>query len=98
MSTTISVVGVHVLDTHVMGVESIPSGSDGQLVETIRRGRVVGQVGTGRFLNLSHIGASICSGLGQVGRVGQVSHRTFTGLQGTKLRSLKSRREASLLT
>lgn len=32
----IAVVGVHVLDTHVIGVESIPDGSDGQLVETIR--------------------------------------------------------------
>ena len=32
----IAAVGVHVLDTHVIGVESIPAGSDGQLVEKIR--------------------------------------------------------------
>ena len=32
----IATVGVHVLDTHVIGIESIPEGSDGQLVETIR--------------------------------------------------------------
>ena len=32
----IATVGVHVLDTHVIGIESIPDGSDGQLVETIR--------------------------------------------------------------
>jgi hypothetical protein len=33
---TVAAVGVHVLDIHVIGVESIPSGSEGQLVETIR--------------------------------------------------------------
>ena len=33
---SIATVGVHVLDTHVIGVESIPERSDGQLVETIR--------------------------------------------------------------
>ena len=32
----IATVGVHVLDTHVTGIESIPPGSDGQLVESIR--------------------------------------------------------------
>ena len=32
----IACVGVHVLDTHVIGIESIPERSDGQLVETIR--------------------------------------------------------------
>ncbi len=32
----VAAVGVHVLDTHVIGIESIPDGSDGQLVETIR--------------------------------------------------------------
>ena len=31
----IAVVGVHVLDTHVIGITSIPEGSQGQLVETI---------------------------------------------------------------
>ena len=29
---TVAAVGVHVLDTHVLGIESIPAGSDGQLV------------------------------------------------------------------
>ncbi len=32
----VAAVGVHVLDTHVIGIESIPDGSEGQLVETIR--------------------------------------------------------------
>ena len=32
----IATVGVHVLDTHVIGIESIPDGSEGQIVETIR--------------------------------------------------------------
>ena len=32
----IATVGVHVLDTHVLGIESIPEGSDGQLVTDIR--------------------------------------------------------------
>jgi hypothetical protein len=32
----IASVGVHVLDIHVLGIESIPEGSAGRLVETIR--------------------------------------------------------------
>ena len=36
MTMTVAAVGVHVLDTHVLGIESIPAGSEGQLVETIR--------------------------------------------------------------
>ncbi|OOK76928.1 pfkB family kinase domain protein [Mycobacterium kansasii] len=32
----IAVVGVHVLDTHVLGITSIPEGSQGQLVPTIK--------------------------------------------------------------
>ena len=32
----IAVAGVHVLDVHAVGIESIPDGSEGQLVETIR--------------------------------------------------------------
>lgn len=32
---TIATVGVHVLDVHVVGIESIPEGSDGALVESI---------------------------------------------------------------
>ena len=41
MSTTrISVVGVHVLDTHVIGVESIPSGSDDRVADIVENKRV----------------------------------------------------------
>ena len=32
----IATIGVHVLDTHLIGAQSIPAGSDGQLVDTIR--------------------------------------------------------------
>ena len=55
----VSVVGVHVLDTHVIGVESIPSGSDGQLVETIRLSAAGTAGGTG--LVLSRLGADVAS-------------------------------------
>ena len=55
----VSVVGVHVLDTHVIGVESIPSGSDGQLVETIRMSAAGTAGGTG--LVLSRLGADVAS-------------------------------------
>ena len=60
----IATVGVHVLDTHVVGIESIPGGSDGQLVETIR----VSAAGTagGTALVLSRLGASVSS-FGAVG-------------------------------
>jgi sugar/nucleoside kinase (ribokinase family) len=55
----IATVGVHVLDTHVIGIESIPDGSDGQLVETIR----VSPAGTagGTAVILSRLGAEVSS-------------------------------------
>lgn len=55
----VATVGVHVLDTHVIGIESIPAGSDGQLVETIR----VSAAGTagGTALVLSRLGAEVRS-------------------------------------
>lgn len=65
MSTMkIATVGVHVLDTHVIGIESIPSGSDGQLVETIRMS-AAGTAG-GTALVLSRLGAEVTS-FGAVG-------------------------------
>lgn len=60
----IATVGVHVLDTHVIGIESIPGGSDGQLVETIRMS-AAGTAG-GTALVLSRIGAEVLS-FGAVG-------------------------------
>jgi len=55
----IATIGVHVLDTHVIGIESIPDGSDGQLVETIR----VSPAGTagGTAVILSRLGAEVVS-------------------------------------
>lgn len=60
----IATVGVHVLDTHVIGVESIPDGSSGQLVETIR----LSPAGTagGTAVVLSRLGAEVTS-FGAVG-------------------------------
>lgn len=55
----VSVVGVHVLDTHVIGVESIPEGSEGQLVETIRMSAAGTAGGTG--LVLARLGADVAS-------------------------------------
>jgi sugar/nucleoside kinase (ribokinase family) len=54
-----AVVGVHVLDTHVVGITAIPDGSDGQLVETI----TVSAAGTagGTALVLSRLGARVRS-------------------------------------
>ncbi len=60
----IATVGVHVLDTHVIGIESIPSGSDGQLVETIRMSPA-GTAG-GTAVVLSRLGAEVLS-FGAVG-------------------------------
>ncbi|RYJ06588.1 MAG: carbohydrate kinase family protein, partial [Actinomycetales bacterium] len=60
----IATVGVHVLDTHVIGIESIPSGSDGQLVETIRMSPA-GTAG-GTAVVLSRLGAQVAS-FGAVG-------------------------------
>jgi len=55
----IATVGVHVLDTHVLGIESVPAGSEGQLVETIRMS-AAGTAG-GSALVLSRLGASVTS-------------------------------------
>jgi sugar/nucleoside kinase (ribokinase family) len=60
----IATVGVHVLDTHVIGIESIPEGSDGQLVETIRFSPA-GTAG-GTAVVLSRLGAEVQS-FGAVG-------------------------------
>lgn len=61
MSTpmVVAAVGVHVLDTHVLGIESIPAGSDGQLVETIRMSPA-GTAG-GTAVVLSRLGAQVRS-------------------------------------
>lgn len=59
MTMTVAAVGVHVLDTHVLGIESIPSGSDGQLVETIRMS-AAGTAG-GTALVLARLGATVRS-------------------------------------
>ncbi|MGA8847788.1 MAG: carbohydrate kinase family protein [Nocardioides sp.] len=55
----VACVGVHVLDTHVIGIESIPDGGDGQLVETIRMS-AAGTAG-GTALVLSRLGAEVAS-------------------------------------
>ncbi|GEP36431.1 sugar kinase [Nocardioides psychrotolerans] len=60
----IATVGVHVLDTHVIGIESIPDASDGQLVETIRFSPA-GTAG-GTAVVLSRLGAEVTS-FGAVG-------------------------------
>ncbi|ANH36989.1 putative sugar kinase YdjH [Nocardioides dokdonensis FR1436] len=60
----VAVVGVHVLDTHVIGVESVPEGSDGALVDTIRMSAAGTAGGTG--LVLSRLGAEVSS-FGAVG-------------------------------
>jgi len=61
---TVAVVGVHVLDTHVLRVESIPDGSEGQLVDTIRLSPAGTAGGTG--VVLSRLGAGVHS-IGAVG-------------------------------
>ncbi|MCW2813107.1 MAG: PfkB domain protein [Nocardioides sp.] len=55
----VACVGVHVLDTHVIGIETIPAGSDGQLVETIRTS-AAGTAG-GTALVLARLGAEVTS-------------------------------------
>ena len=54
-----AVVGVHVLDTHVVGIATIPEGSDGQLVETIKMS-AAGTAG-GTAVVLSRLGANVRS-------------------------------------
>lgn len=61
---TVAVVGVHVLDTHVLRVESIPEGSDGALVDTIRMSPAGTAGGTG--VVLGRLGAEVHS-IGAVG-------------------------------
>jgi sugar/nucleoside kinase (ribokinase family) len=61
---TIAVVGVHVLDTHALRVESIPNGSDGALVDTIRMSAAGTAGGTG--LVLARLGAQVHS-IGAIG-------------------------------
>jgi sugar/nucleoside kinase (ribokinase family) len=61
----IAVVGVHVLDTHALRVESIPDGSDGALVDTIRLSAAGTAGGTG--LVLQRLGAQVHS----IGAIGQ---------------------------
>lgn len=59
MSMTVAAIGVHVLDTHVLGIETIPAGSDGQLVESIRMSPA-GTAG-GTAVVLSRLGATVRS-------------------------------------
>jgi sugar/nucleoside kinase (ribokinase family) len=53
----IATVGVHVLDTHVLTIESIPDGSEGALVDTIRMS-AAGTAG-GTALVLARLGADV---------------------------------------
>jgi sugar/nucleoside kinase (ribokinase family) len=55
----IAAVGVHVLDTHVVGIESVPAGSDGALVGTIRMSPA-GTAG-GAAVILGRLGARVSS-------------------------------------
>ncbi|MGA8258262.1 MAG: carbohydrate kinase family protein [Nocardioides sp.] len=55
----VAAVGVHVLDTHVIGIESIPASSEGQLVETIRMSPA-GTAG-GTAVVLARLGAEVTS-------------------------------------
>ncbi len=61
---TVAVVGVHVLDTHVLGVEAIPERSEGALVDSIRMSPAGTAGGTG--VVLSRLGADVHS-IGAVG-------------------------------
>ncbi|MGW0162983.1 carbohydrate kinase family protein [Mycobacterium sp. NPDC003323] len=55
----VAAVGVHVLDIHVVGIDSLPGGSDGQLVQTIRMSPA-GTAG-GTAVVLSRLGARVRS-------------------------------------
>ncbi|WP_211360031.1 carbohydrate kinase family protein [Actinocorallia herbida] len=61
---TVAAVGVHVLDTHVIGISGIPERSDGQIVDTIRFS-AAGTAG-GTALVLARLGADVRS-FGAVG-------------------------------
>jgi sugar/nucleoside kinase (ribokinase family) len=56
---SIAAVGVHVLDTHVIGIDSVPAGSDGALVGTIRMSPA-GTAG-GTAVILTRLGARVSS-------------------------------------
>ena len=64
MSPTIAVIGVHVLDTHVLHVEAIPDGSDGVVVDTVRFSPAGTAGGTGVVLR--RLGADVHS-IGAIG-------------------------------
>lgn len=55
----VAAVGVHVLDTHALAVESIPAGSDGAVIDTIRLSAAGTAGGTG--LVLQRLGAEVHS-------------------------------------
>ncbi|MDN5743760.1 MAG: PfkB family carbohydrate kinase [Nocardioidaceae bacterium] len=55
----VACIGVHVLDVHVVGIESIPTGSQGQLVDSIRMS-AAGTAG-GTALVLARLGAQVGS-------------------------------------
>ncbi|WP_205473777.1 carbohydrate kinase family protein [Nocardioides sp. SYSU D00038] len=55
----VACIGVHVLDTHVIGIRSIPPGSEGQLVEAIRMSPA-GTAG-GTAVVLARLGALVSS-------------------------------------
>ena len=55
----VACIGVHVLDTHVLGIDGIPGGSDGALVPTIRMS-AAGTAG-GTALVLARLGAAVHS-------------------------------------
>lgn len=72
---TVAAVGVHVLDSHVLRVESIPEGSDGAVVETIRWSAAGTAGGTG--LVMARLGGSVhCIGAIGADPIGT----TLTGL------------------
>ena len=87
----IATIGVHVLDTHVIGIESIPDGSDGQLVETIR----LSPAGTagGTAVVLARLGAQVRS----YGAVGAdpiaVSLRALLEAEGVDVAGLVTKAE-----
>ena len=64
MTQRVAVVGVHVLDTHVLSVESIPASSEGALVDTIRMSPAGTAGGTG--VVLARLSAEVTS-FGAVG-------------------------------
>lgn len=92
MTFTAIALGVHVLDVHVRPVESIPSGSDGALVEQIRMSPA-GTAG-GTAVVLAKLGASV-RGLGAVGAdpLADVLRRLL-GEYGIDVSGLTTRAEA----